>query len=64
MAIGYSPLYLRNNQIHMEETTISIIISVIALLVSIFVFFNSKQKGDEEVPETNFTTRPLQLQAY
>jgi hypothetical protein len=47
----------------MDESTISIIISVIALVVSLFVFFlNRKQiTNEEEVP---FSTRPLQLQAY
>lgn len=46
----------------MEESTISLIIAVIALLVSLFVFFlNRKQMTNDEVP---FSTRPLQLQAY
>ena len=48
----------------MEGSTISIIISVVALLVSLFVYFNSNQWKEEKQPETNFTTKPLQLQAY
>lgn len=46
----------------MEQGTISIIISVVALLVSIVVFFQSKEsKGTDDI---SFSTRPLQLQAY
>ena len=48
----------------MEESTIAIIIAVIALVISIFVFYSSKQWKEEKEPETNFTTKPLQLQAY
>ena len=48
----------------MNESTISLVISLIALLLSIFVYYSSKQWKEEKVPETNFTTRPLQLQAY
>jgi hypothetical protein len=48
----------------MEESTISLVISIIALLVSIFVYYSSRQWKEDKEPETNFTTRPLQLQAY
>lgn len=49
----------------MSESTISLIISIIALLVSLFVFFLTKSgKGETKTPEDYFTTRPLQLQAY
>jgi hypothetical protein len=58
------PLIFAQQQIPMEESTISLIISIIALLISIFVYYNSKQWKEEKEPETNFTTRPLQLQAY
>jgi hypothetical protein len=46
----------------MEVTTVSLIVSIIALLVSIFVFFQLKEK-DTSVTDS-FSTRPLQLQAY
>ncbi len=47
----------------MEISTVSIIISVAALLVALVTFFQAKDRsGDaEEIP---FSTRPLQLQAY
>src|SRR5256885_13898549 len=48
----------------MDVTNISLIVSAIALLISIFVFFqlrDTKEEGSDEVP---FTTKPLQLQAY
>jgi len=52
----------------MEESTISLIISVVSLLVSLFVYFQTKTwKEDKPAPvaaEENFSTRPLQLQAY
>lgn len=48
----------------MESSTVSLIISVIALLVSLFVFFQSKTMKEDKAPEDSFTTRPLQLQAY
>jgi hypothetical protein len=59
------PLNLRINEIRMDSSTVSLIISVIALLVALFVYFQGKfWKEDVKVPEDNFTTRPLQLQAY
>lgn len=46
----------------MEISTVSLIVSIIALLVSIFVFFQLKDKDGQ--PADPFSTRPLQLQAY
>ncbi len=46
----------------MEITTVSLIVSVLALLISIFVFFQFKDKNNTS-PDP-FSTRPLQLQAY
>lgn len=49
----------------MEESTISLIISIVALLVSIFVYFSTRTwKEEEKKPEENFLTKPLKLQAY
>ncbi len=48
----------------MEESTISLIISIAALLISFFLFFLSKPWKEEKLPDDHFTTRPLQLQAY
>jgi hypothetical protein len=47
----------------MDITNISLLISVIAFLISVFVFFRLKdaKQTEEEAP---FTSRPLQLQAY
>ena len=47
----------------MDITNISLIVSVIAFLISVFVFFQLREakQPDEEVP---FSTKPLQLQAY
>ncbi|MDQ6609112.1 MAG: hypothetical protein M3Y85_04760 [Bacteroidota bacterium] len=47
----------------MEESTLSIIISVLALLISLFVLFGSKEKLPKN-SEANFSTQPLKLQAY
>lgn len=46
----------------MEVTTVSLVVSIIALLVSVFVFFQLKDKNTSS-PDS-FSTRPLQLQAY
>ena len=46
----------------MEVTTISLVLSIIALLVSVFVFFQLKDKDTSS--SDSFSTRPLQLQAY
>jgi hypothetical protein len=49
----------------MTETTLSIIISIAALLISIISFFLSKNKKQLPVPSTEkFNSIPLQLQAY
>src|SRR5215217_8266525 len=48
----------------MDVSIISLIISVIALLVSLFVFFYSKNSDEQKTNEVSFSTRPLQLQAY
>ena len=48
----------------MEDSTIGIIISIMALLVSVRVYFLLKSRKEEKEPADNFTTRPLQLQAY
>lgn len=47
----------------MEESAISIIIAVIALIVSIVALFGSKQKP-AEVKDQDFSSKPLKLQAY
>lgn len=46
----------------MEENTISLLISVVALIIAILSFFKSKDKP--ELPVTTFNSVPLQLQAY
>ena len=49
----------------METGTISLIISVVALIIALFVFFQTRSWKEDKAPEDNsFTTRPLQLQAY
>lgn len=48
----------------MEESTISLIISIIALLISFFLFFLSKPWKEDKPQDEQFSTRPLQLQAY
>ena len=48
----------------MDVSIVSLIISIIALLVSLFVFFYSKNSGDQKTNEVSFSARPLQLQAY
>jgi hypothetical protein len=49
----------------MTETTLGIIISIAALLISIISFFLSKNKKQPRVPSTEkFNSIPLQLQAY
>lgn len=47
----------------MEEATLSIIISVLALLISLFVLLSSKEKIKEN-NGADFSTKPLKLQAY
>lgn len=48
----------------MDVSTVSLVISIAALIVSIFVFVVSKSAKPEKEPESSFSTRPLQLQAY
>jgi hypothetical protein len=49
----------------MDVSIVSIIISIIALLIALFVYFQTKSwKNDQSIEESSFTTRPLQLQAY
>ncbi|HEY0041905.1 MAG TPA: hypothetical protein VGB71_14635 [Flavisolibacter sp.] len=47
----------------MEESTLSIIISVLALLISLFALLGGKDKSVPAI-ETDPSTRPLKLQAY
>ena len=48
----------------MELPIISIILSVVALLLSVVVFFQIKETRGANGNEMTFSTRPLQLQAY
>src|SRR5438034_1060643 len=50
----------------MDTATIAIVISIIAFIISISIFFilNRKQKTGPSEGGDGFTTRPLQLQAY
>ena len=49
----------------MQETTISIIVAVVALLVALYAIYTaSRQKAPNAAPKDDFSTRPLQLQAY
>ncbi|HVG41522.1 MAG TPA: hypothetical protein VM888_07910 [Chitinophagaceae bacterium] len=48
----------------MEETTLSIIISVLALIISIISFINKRREKKEIKLESSGTYVPLQLQAY
>jgi len=49
----------------MEESTLSIIISVIAVLISLFALFGTKDKDKDTQPtEVDPSTKPLKLQAY
>lgn len=47
----------------MEQATVSLIISVVSLLVSLFLFFQLRDSKSAE-DGISFSTRPLQLQAY
>lgn len=47
----------------MEESTVSLIISITALLISLFLLFGSKEKVATK-NETDFSTKPLKLQAF
>jgi hypothetical protein len=50
----------------MDNATISLVISIIAFIISISIFFilNRKQKLPASSNGDNFNSRPLQLQAY
>ncbi len=48
----------------MEETTLSLVIAVAALLISSVTFFMWYTKKEKRAGETPFNIRPLQLQAY
>jgi len=48
----------------MDLSTVSLIISIIALIVALFVFFQLRGTKEEKPAKDDFTTRPLQLQAY
>ncbi|MFL5772823.1 MAG: hypothetical protein ACJ75F_06685 [Flavisolibacter sp.] len=48
----------------MQESTLSLVLSIVALLVSFFVFFLTKPWKDDKSEDDGFSTRPLQLQAY
>jgi len=48
----------------MQESTLSLVLSIVALIVSFFVFFISKPWKDDKKSDDQFSTRPLQLQAY
>jgi hypothetical protein len=49
----------------MEETTVSLIVSVIALIISLFVYIQSKIQKERKTPAIiDHAMRPLQLQAY
>jgi hypothetical protein len=48
----------------MTETTISIVISIVALLIAILSFYISKNKKPKAPVEEKYNAVPLQLQAY
>jgi hypothetical protein len=48
----------------MEESTLSIIISLVALMISLLSFFLGRQAKIKSRPNDQFNTVPLQLQAY
>jgi len=50
----------------MDISTISLVISIIAFIISISIFFilNKKQKDDSNGNADSFNSKPLQLQAY
>lgn len=48
----------------MEESTISLIISVFALLVAFFTFYQLRTKKPPPASASSFNSVPLQLQAY
>jgi hypothetical protein len=48
----------------MTETTISIVISIVALLIALLSFYISKNKKPQAAVEEKYNAVPLQLQAY
>src|SRR5439155_17304208 len=46
----------------MPEATVSLIVAIIALVIAIVTFFNSKKTAPQK--QNSFNTAPLQLQAY
>jgi hypothetical protein len=48
----------------MEASTVSLVISIVALVVALFIFFHARPWQAEKTATDSFTTRPLQLQAY
>ncbi len=50
----------------MDITTLSLLLSLIALVVALITFYLFNQQSAKKIPEQtkNFSTRPLQLQAY
>jgi hypothetical protein len=48
----------------MDENTLSLVVSIVAFLISIISFFLWNNQRNKKTDETNFSTRPLQLQAY
>jgi hypothetical protein len=48
----------------MDTPTLSLVLSVFAILLSMLTFYLSFSKQDKKKPTDSSTTRPLQLQAY
>jgi hypothetical protein len=51
----------------MDTATVSLVISVIALIIALYVFFQARSWKEDKAPiasSDGFATRPLQLQAY
>ena len=48
----------------MDENMISLVVSIVAFLISIISFYLWYNQRNKKTDETYFSTRPLQLQAY
>lgn len=48
----------------MNENILPLIVSAVAFLISIITFFMVKSRKEIPPPQDNFSSRPLQLQAY
>jgi hypothetical protein len=49
----------------MDQSSISLVVATVALLISLVTFYFRNQNRKRPKPEeSSFTTRPLQLQAY